>query len=136
MAKSNKVISLYSTWWIKPGKEKIVVPALKKLASAVKRKEKGKTLMYRVNLPIMDLPQKDYPKFKSEPVQRPGTVVFMEIYKDWSAFNDHFNGRVFNSFLKNFGKYFVQKAKVKGEQPGPFVQVVFCNPVAGFDSLG
>ena len=123
------MISLYSTWWIKPGNEKKVIPALNKLVNNVKKKEPG-TIRYRVTIDKEKF-SKAYPFYKSEPAQRPGTVVFLESYSSWKALNDHVTGPIFSTFLKNYGKYFVQGPKEKGKSK-PFFQVVFLDDINGF----
>ena len=121
-------VSLYSTWWIKPGQEKALEPALKKLAKAVMKHEKG-TLMYLVHFPRYDFPK--VPKGKnpivSEPMVRPGTLIFVEKYADWKAFKTHLYGSYFTSFVKKYKSKFVL-----GEDGNPFVQVVFMNEATGF----
>lgn len=122
------MVSLYSTWWIKPGQEKTILPALKKLADDVRNHEKG-TLMYLVNYPKFDFPEVETGKnpIVSEPKVRPGTLVFFEIYRDWNAFKKHLYGDYFTKFVQDHGDQFVA-----GEDGGPFVQVVFLEEQAGF----
>lgn len=137
------MISLYSNWWIKPGKEKKVIPLLHKLAKKVKDKEPG-TLMYTVHTTINQSPRRSNkpPKkrgkrqpsayFKSEPLTRPGVITFVETYASWNAFNDHVNGDIFQGFLKKYSHLFVQAETEKGKAPSPFIQVVFLDREAGF----
>ena len=74
------MVSLYSTWWVKPGEAAALKPALKQLAKKVK-KEEG-TLMYLVHFPRYDFPKptkKCKNKIKSEPMVRPGTLIFVKL---------------------------------------------------------
>lgn len=123
------MISLYSNWWIKPGKEEETVPVLKKLAKQV-RKHEPDTLMYLVHFPFLEFPKKY--DFKSEPATRPGAVTFVETYASWKAFHAHFEGKVFTNFVKKHGHLFVQGKAADGEPSKPFTQVVFMKKVAGF----
>ena len=121
------MISLYSNWWIKPGKEKKAKKQLKILAATVQKKEAG-TLMYLVHFPTSEFCK----KFKSEPATRPGAVTFVERYANWEAFDKHVNGDIFQNFLTDFGHLFVQDYPKDGEDAKPFIQVVFMDRVAGF----
>ena len=122
------MISLIAKWWIQPGNEDIVVPALKKLANDV-RAEEG-TLLYLVHTPDFI---KHSPNFTSEPVPRPGQVVFVEVYDTWPAFQDHVTGQTFTTFMRDYGKMFVQAHLESGsKEPQPFMQVEFLERIAGF----
>lgn len=124
----NPVISLYSTWWVKPGEEESLKHAIKKFVPEIKANEPG-TLMYFVHFPRYDFPAKEEGKNQiiSEPMVRPGTVVFMEKYASWDAFKDHLHGEYFTSFVK------MNKSKfVLGDNGEPFVQVVFLEEDDGF----
>jgi len=122
------MVSLYSTWWVKPGKEKAVKIALKKLVKQIKKNEKG-TLMYLVHFPKYDFPKvkKGKQPIVSEPMVRPGTIIFMEKYKNWNAFKKHLYGKYFTSFVIKNSNLFVQDENQK-----PFVEVVFLDEEVGF----
>lgn len=126
----NKAVTLYSTWWVKPGKEKSLERPLKKLAKDVMENEKG-TLMYMVNAPRYDFPKKSRGKNQiiSNPILRPGTLVFVEKYASWNAFKKHLYGRFFKEFVEKHSNKFVV-----GSDGKPFVQVVFMEEKAGFAS--
>lgn len=122
------MITLYSTWWAKPEKLEALKPALQTLAKAIKKNEAG-TLMYLVNTPRYDFPKVKQGKnpIISEPMVRPGTIVFMEQYKNWEAFETHLYGPYFTHFVKaNKSKF------VLGDDGKPFVQVVFLQQEVGF----
>lgn len=89
---------LISKWYILPGKEAQVIPALKQLALNVKKNEPG-TLAYLVHTP--DFTQSNLP------TAAVGEVVFFEIYKDKGAFQDHLNGSDFKDFVSQYGSLFV-----------------------------
>lgn len=122
------MISLYSTWWVKPGKEQALQPALIKLAKDVKKHEKG-TLMYLVHSPRYDFPKvkKGKKTIISKPMIRPGTLVFVEKYESWDAFQEHVSGPYFTKFVKDHKSMFVL-----GDDGEPFVQVVFLEEETGF----
>lgn len=125
---SSEPVSLYSTWWIKPGHEEALIPAFQKLAADVLEKEPG-TLMYLVHYPRYDfpkVPENEIP-VASEPKVRPGTVVFVERYADWKAFRVHLNGPIFSDFVAQHKSKFVL-----GEDGFAFTQVVFMEQKAGF----
>lgn len=124
------MISLIAKWWIAPGKEETVVPALKRLAGEA-RSEPG-TLLYLVHLPDFTTPSPG-----SEPAPRPGEVVFVEGYADWGAFQAHLTGPAFTAFKRDFGAMFVQSHAAAGSSgPQPFVQVEFLTRVGGFVRAG
>lgn len=122
------MVSLYSTWWVKPGKEKALKTALKKLSKQIKKNEKG-TLMYLVHFPKYDFPKvaKGKKPIVSNPMVRPGTIVFMEKYKNWKAFKKHLYGKYFTNFVIKNSDLFVQDQDNK-----PFVEVVFLDEEVGF----
>lgn len=126
--KMSKAVSLYSTWWVKPGKEKSLVRPLQKLAKDVLANEKG-TLMYTVHSPRYDFPKKTRGKDQiiSEPMMRPGTLVFVEKYANWDAFKKHLYGKYFKEFVAKHKNKFVLTDEKK-----PFVQVVFMDEIVGF----
>ena len=122
------MISLYSTWWVKPGKEQILQPALGNLARDVERHEKG-TLMYLVHAPRYDFPpiEKGKKAIISEPMARPETLIFVEKYESWEAFKTHLYGPYFKAFVKENKSLFVL-----GHDNEPFIQVVFLDEETGF----
>jgi len=122
------MVSLYSTWWIKPGCEQEVYAGLKNLAKVVEEKEMG-TLMYLVNYPRYDYPsvEKGKDPIVSNPPVRPGTIVFFEKYASWDAFKIHLYGPYFTGFVKEYQSKFVL-----GDNGHPFVQVVFLEQETGF----
>lgn len=124
----NKEVSLYSTWWIKPGEQEALAPAIQKLAEEIKENEQG-TLMYLVHAPRYDFPEVDpgQSPITSEPKVRPGTLIFVEKYADWDAFKAHLYGPYFTDFVANNKSKFVL-----GNDGNPFVQVVFMDEQAGF----
>jgi len=122
------MISLYSTWWVKPDKIIELITPLKQLAAAVEKNEKG-TLMYLVNYPRFDFPTVKPGKnpIISQPMVRPGTIVFFEKYENWEAFETHLYGPYFTSFVKENKSLFVS-----GFDGNPFVEVVFLEETVGF----
>jgi quinol monooxygenase YgiN len=122
------MISLYSTWWIKPENEKKIEPVLHQLAQEVKENEKG-TLMYLVHKPLYDYPtpKAGEKQIQSEPAVRPGTLVFVEKYESWQAFEDHLYGPYFTKFVAEYKDLFVPN-----NDGNPFVQVVFMEEITGF----
>jgi quinol monooxygenase YgiN len=124
---SMKMISLYSTWWVKPGNEKAITVALNKLAKEVRENEKG-TLMYLVHTPVYDYPKaiKGKKSIKSAPEARPGTIIFVEKYENWDAFQVHLYGPYFTTFVKEYKSMFVLN-----HDEEPFVEVVFMEEIVG-----
>lgn len=122
------MISLYSTWWVKPGEESALAPALKNLAKAVLENEAG-TLMYLVHAPLFNFPSvaPDAKPIVSEPMIRPGTLIFFEKYDSWDAFKAHLYGTYFTDFVKEHKQKFVL-----GNDGNPFVEVVFMEEQTGF----
>ncbi len=108
---------LISKWFIVPGKEAIIIPALKQLALNVKKNEPG-TLAYLVHTP--DLTQ---PNLPPPPI---GEVVFFEIYKDKAAFRDHLNGADFKDFVSKYGSMFLNA------NGAPYVTAEMMHHEAGF----
>ncbi|WP_075352461.1 putative quinol monooxygenase [Algoriphagus marinus] len=122
------MISLYSTWWVKPDKTQELITPLNRLAAEVEKNEKG-TLMYLINYPRFDFPTVKPGKnpIISNPMVRPGTVVFFEKYENWEAFETHLYGPYFTSFVDEYKSYFVA-----GFDDNPFVEVVFLDEQIGF----
>ncbi len=108
---------LISTWFIAPGKEAKVIPALKKLAVNVKKNEPD-TLVYLVHTP--DMTQTNLP---TPPANQ---VVFFEIYKDEAAFKAHIDGADFKNFVANYGKMFVSS------NGSPYVTALMLQHEAGY----
>jgi quinol monooxygenase YgiN len=122
------MVSLIARWWITPGQEEIVMPALERLAAQV-RAEPG-TLLYLVHTPNFTPPD---PRSTSEPVPRPGEVTFVEVYDSWQAFQDHLAGPAFTGFKRTYGPLFIQARGAAGAQSTePFIQVEFLDRVARF----
>lgn len=112
-------VTLTAKWFLKPGCQKEALQALDKLAEAVRANEPD-TLMYLVHTPFAD------GTLQSLPPSEPGTVVFVEMYRNADAFQAHVNGPVFTDFVKKHGDLFVA---ANGE---PFVLVEFLDRHAGF----
>lgn len=112
-------VTLTAKWFLKPDLEKDAHEALDKLAEAVRANEPD-TLMYLVRTPFTggDL--------QSLPPADPGTVVFLEMYRNADAFHAHVNGPVFTDFVKKHGDLFVTANGT------PFVLVEFLSRRAGF----
>jgi uncharacterized protein len=113
-------VSLTSTWFIAPGREGEVIPALLRLAAAVHEGEPG-TLAYLVHTP-----RHDEPNLTSLPPADPREVLFVEVYADAGAFLAHVNGPLFTTFVKDYGACFVQ---ANGK---PFTFVQFLDRRVGF----
>ncbi|MFY0631551.1 MAG: antibiotic biosynthesis monooxygenase [Flavobacteriaceae bacterium] len=122
------MISLYSTWWIKPGEQEALQPALKTLTKNIQENEEG-TLMYLVHTPNYDFPEVEKGKnpIVSDPMVRPGTLIFVEKYASWDAFKEHLYGPYFTGFVEEYKSKFVL-----GDDGNPFVQVVFMDEETGF----
>jgi hypothetical protein len=80
------------------------------------------------------LPRFDFPTGKpgenpiiSQPMVKPGTVVFFEKYESWEAFETHLYGPYFTSFVNEYKSFFVA-----GFDDNPFVEVVFLDEQIGF----
>ncbi len=122
------MLSLYSTWWVKPEFINDMQPALDKLVAMVEKYEKD-TLMYLVHSPRFDSPPAEPGKkqWVSEPMVRPGTLIFVEKYRNWDAFLFHTTGKAFTTFFNENRDKFVQ-----GHDGKPFTQVVFMEEQASF----
>jgi hypothetical protein len=66
------MVSVYSTWWVKPEEQEALKPELIALAKTVEAHEEG-TLMYFVHYPRFDFPKpkKGKKAITSEPMVRP-----------------------------------------------------------------
>ncbi len=114
-------VILTSRWFIRSGCEVPALAALTKLAATV-RQEEPDTWVYLVHVtPDDDL------RLQSLPPSPPRQVVFFETYRDHTAFEQHVGGPVFTSFVRDFGKLFVQNAS--GE---PYTSVEFMKRETGF----
>lgn len=120
---SSTPLSLVSRWTIRQGCEAEAREALQALAREVQAKEPD-TLVYTVHLPS---PTAD-PRLVSVPVPCLNEVLFFEVYRSVHAFEEHVNGPVFQSFLKEYGPLFVAASGAAS----PFIQVEFLERVAGF----
>lgn len=122
------MLSLYSTWWVKPEFISDMQPALEKLVAMVEECEED-TLMYKVHSPEFNFPKvkEDERSWVSNPMVRPGTLIFFEKYRNWDAFLFHTEGEAFTTFLaENKGKF------VQGDDGKPFTQVVFMEEKVSF----
>ena len=106
-----------ATWYVKAGKLDEARRALAALAKQVEETEPG-TLGYLVHSGGSG----------SLPPTSPETIVFVEIYKDKSAFEHHLNGPAFTGFLEKHGELFVP-APTGG---GAFFQVENLDRIEGF----
>lgn len=83
----------------------------------VKQAEPG-TLMYLIHLQapeVLDAENNPIePPPPPIPLEKQKEVIFLEIYEDEVAFSRHVNGNVFQSFLKEYVKYFKPNTKRTG----------------------
>jgi len=108
---------MYTTvgnWYVKEGREKEAVAALKDLAEQVKA-EPG-TLGYLIHEQKASLPP-----------AAPRTIAFIEMYTDEKAFQKHLTGPAFKNFIAKFGDLFVPDP-----QGNPFVTFSRLDRIAGF----
>jgi predicted enzyme related to lactoylglutathione lyase/quinol monooxygenase YgiN len=114
-------VSLISRWFVKPGCGKKALAALRRAAEEVEAREPH-TLTYRVHVQyagdLQPLPPVD-----------PLSILFFEVYRDAQAFDDHLNGPVFTTFVRDHGHLFVQAG---GK---PYTTVDFLTLHAGFTRL-
>jgi predicted enzyme related to lactoylglutathione lyase/quinol monooxygenase YgiN len=118
-ATSTKLVSLTSKWFIRPGREAAVIPALERLADAVREGEPD-TLAYLVHTPL------GVAALQSRPPSEPGTVLFVEVYASPEAFDRHVKGPIFTDFVREHGSCFV------AANGSPFTFVEFLERRAGF----
>lgn len=114
------LVSLTSKWFIRPGREREVIPALEQLATAVYDGE-PETLAYLVHTPL-DVPELP----PTLPPCNPLEVLFVEVYASPDAFLRHVNGPIFKTFVAEHGACFVQA------NGSPFTFVQFLERRAGF----
>jgi len=103
------MISLISKWKLKNGCPVELVEELKQLAHKVEESEEG-TLMYIVNLqaasPLGTDSNPVVPGPAEIPPEKQTEVIFIEAYRDATAFNEHIKGQVFTEFKNKTLKYF------------------------------
>jgi quinol monooxygenase YgiN len=109
--------TIIASWYVQDGKRTRAIKALKALACEVEMKEKD-TWGYLVHSG----------ETGSLPPSSPNTIVFVEIYKNKTAFLAHVAGPVFQGFLKKNKDLFVSVP------PGQdsFFQVQNLNRIEGF----
>ena len=118
--------SLTTTWTLKPGKEKLAIAAIRRLAQQVKQHEAG-TLIYLAHVPDMSQ--------ASMPTPSNLEVVFYEVYRNKAAFCAHVTGPYFQAFVAKYGDLFLS---TKGECADPksvgkpFSTIEFLELKAGF----
>ncbi len=110
--------TVLATWYLKPGKVEAGRAALRELVDTVQQYEPG-TLGYLVH----QGGEGSLPPTAAE------VVVFLEIYRDETAFDRHIRGRPFQDFLKTHGDLFVLNYNA---DCGPFMEVATLDRVAGF----
>ncbi|WP_437304491.1 antibiotic biosynthesis monooxygenase [Sorangium sp. So ce388] len=115
-----EILSLTSTWFIRPGQESAAVPALVALAAEVRESEPD-TLAYLVHAPLGG-----DDRLQALPPGAPDRVVFFEMYRSADAFLRHVQGPAFTRFLERHGDLFVA---ANGK---PFTFVEFLARRAGF----
>ena len=105
------MISLTSQWELLEGCPPELKCELDRLADKVKQAELD-TWMYLVHLQAPDLLGTDgnpiEPPPPPIPLSQQTTVTFIEVYANAQAFSRHVKGEVFQTFLKDYGKYFKQ----------------------------
>jgi quinol monooxygenase YgiN len=122
-------VSLTSQWFIRPGFEKQVQEAVKKLAADIASKEPG-TLAYLVHMPWADTDV-----LQSLPPSNAPSLLFFEMYRDADAFKAHIGGRLFKQFVKQYGHCFIPSDPIPNDprsKAGPYTTVQFLTRVAGF----
>jgi predicted enzyme related to lactoylglutathione lyase/quinol monooxygenase YgiN len=114
------ILSLTSTWFVRPGREAAARRALERLAEQVQAGEPD-TLAYLVHTPAPN-----EPPLQSLPPADSASIVFFETYRDLPAFLRHLNGPIFTGFVSEHGELFIP---ANGK---PFVFVQFLRRLAGF----
>jgi quinol monooxygenase YgiN len=112
------VYTIIAKWYIKSN-ESAVLQGLRHLAAQVEAQEPD-TWMYVVHIGN---------QAGSVPPPAPGEVVFLEAYKDLNALLQHVNGKLFQTFLTQFGTDFVP---VMEPNKGPVMLVESLARIAGF----
>ena len=110
--------TLIAKWYIRSN-ENAVLEALRELAKQVEAQEPD-TWMYVVHTGNQE---------GSTPPAAPGEVVFVEAYKDFNALLQHVNGKLFQTFVSQYGADFVP---VTAPNKGPFMLVESLARLAGF----
>lgn len=122
-------ISLMSQGSIRPGFEKQVQEAVKKLPADIESKEPG-TLTYLVHIPWADTGV-----LQSLPPPTAPSLLFFETYRDADAFKAHVQGTLFNEFVNQYGHCFIPSGPLPDDpssKAGPYTTVQFLTRVAGF----
>lgn len=118
--------TLIAKWTIIQGKEAPAVVALKKLAKQVQQNEKD-TLIYLVHTPDL--------KEVNLPTPSPLEVIFIEGYKNKAAFLAHLTGKIFTTFVAQYGDLFLSttvQCSNGGSSTNPFVLAETLTRKAGF----
>ena len=110
--------TVIAKWFIKAN-ENAVLEALRELAAQVEAQEPD-TWMYLVHTGKQE---------GSVPPPASGEVVFVEAYKDFNALLQHVNGKLFQTFVSQYGADFVQEL---APNKGPFMLVESLVRLAGF----
>lgn len=110
--------TLIAKWYIRAN-QNAVLQGIHDLAAQVEAQEPD-TWMYLVHTGNQE---------GSTPPPAPGEVVFLEAYKDFSALLQHVNGKLFQTFLSQYGADFVA---VTDPNKGPLMLVESLARVAGF----
>lgn len=105
------------TWYLKPDCRAEGIAALKQLALAVEKDEPD-TWGYLVHSGA----DGSYPPSSDD------TIVFLEIYKDKTAFLNHVNGPIFTGFVKDHSDLFLTGPV----GTSPFFQVQNVDRIEGF----
>jgi quinol monooxygenase YgiN len=114
--------TLIAKWYIQANdndKTKAVLQALRELAAQVEAQEPD-TWLYLVHTGNQE---------GSTPPPAPGEVVFVEAYKDFNALLQHVNGKLFQTFVSQYGADFVPEM---APNKGPFMLVEGLARLAGF----
>lgn len=115
--------SLIARWYIKPGEEDKVWPVLEALPAKVLAEEPD-TYMYLVHKPDTEASMPPLP----------GTeIIFFEAYKDEGAFTAHIKGKVFTTFVEEYGDCFLSPfASPHCVKPANFVVIESLDRLGGF----
>ena len=118
-------IKIIAKWTVLEGKREQAIVALRELERAVYEQEPF-VLMYTIHFPNM--------KLTSFPTPAPSEVIFVSVFTDEAAFQEHLHGPVFNDwlntykdlFLLNNGNLFVISEWI--EQIAGFIRPVMVTP--------